>query len=184
MRCTARTPISTVAEPAIICCIGAIGFVCWAIAVGPDLNFDFLNYHLYVGMHLSGDSLGKDFFPALGSSYLAPYAYWPMAAMVVAKWPAMTIGGVMGAIHSSAVIATWYLAKQLLPDDSRAGLVLRFCAAAIGVMCPLVLTEVGTSFIDITSAVPCVAGAALLLKALSADRERLLFTMLAGAGFG
>src|SRR5512140_3540948 len=84
-------------EPVAIVAIGMLGFVAWALYAGPDLNWDFLNYHLYLGLHASGDALGRDFFPAGGSSYLAPYAYWPIAKLISLKWPAMMVGAAMAA---------------------------------------------------------------------------------------
>ena len=57
-------------------------------------------------------------------------------------------------------------------------------SSLIAVACPLVLTEVGTSFIDITSAIPVVLGIALLLKALDARGSRNPGFMLSGLCLG
>ena len=174
----------TALEPIVIFFIGALGFVAWTLHAGRDLNWDFLNYHLYLGMHAGGDGLDRNFFPAGGSSYLNPYAYWPLGMMIAAKWPAMVIGGVLAFIQSLAVPATWYLAKQLFPDASRKALTLRVAATAIGVVCPLVLTEVGTSFIDLNTAIPVVLGAALMLKAFTTSSYRTLLFVIAGMCLG
>jgi hypothetical protein len=163
---------------------GLLGCIGWAIHIGPDANWDFLNYHLYLGLHANGDRLGKDYFPAGGAGYLAPYAYWPLAQMIAAKWPGVLVGSIMGGIHSLAVIATWYLSLQLFPQRSRKETVLRLSATAIGVICPIVLIEVGSSFIDLSTAVPVVLGVAWLLRALRIDQSRLLFVALAGLSLG
>jgi hypothetical protein len=171
-------------EPIGILAAGMLSFIGWTLYIGRDLNWDFLNYHLYLGLNAAGQRLATDFFPASSSSYLTPYAYWPLATMVAAGWPAMAVGSVMAGIHSLAVIATWYVAKQLFPDESRKALLCRSAATMLGVISPLVLTEVGSSFIDITSAIPGVFGIALFLKALGSERHRALFFVMAGVGFG
>ncbi|MBK8742731.1 MAG: hypothetical protein IPM02_26045 [Betaproteobacteria bacterium] len=125
-------PISSVArEPLTVLVLGALCFIAWALHAGPDMNWDFLNYHLYAGLHASGDALSRDFFPADSQSYFTPYGYWPMAAMIAAKWPAMMVGGTMAAIHSLAVLGTWYLSKQLFPDGSSKSLALRTIATVL-----------------------------------------------------
>ncbi len=164
--------------------LGALGFIAWTLYAGPDLNWDLLNYHLYVGLHASGDTLATDFFPASSQSYLAPYGYWPLAKMVAAKWPAMVVGSVLAAIHSLAAIVTWFLSKQLFPGASGRAVMLRAAATVIAVACPLVLTAVGTSFIDLTAGVPTVLGVALLLNALASNQSRTLTVALAGLCFG
>lgn len=171
-------------EPIVVFAIGMLGFIGWALYIGRDLNWDFLNYHLYLGLNAGGERLATDFFPASSSSYLTPYAYWPLAKMITAKWPAMVVGATMAGIHSLAVIATWCVAKQLFPDESRKAFLCRAVATMLGVISPLVLTEVGSSFIDITSAIPGVFGIALLLKALGAERHRVLVFVMAGMCFG
>lgn len=171
-------------EPFVVFGLGMLGFISWTLYAGPDLNWDLLNYHIYAGLHASGDAIGKDVFGAGGTSYLAPYGYWPLAKMVAGKWPAMVVGSVLAAIHSLAVIVTWYLSKQLFPGDSPNAITLRVAATAVGVTCPLVLTEVGTSFIDITSAIPVVLGIALLMKALCSGRYRTRIFIFSGLCFG
>ncbi len=164
--------------------VGLLSFMAWTLFAGPDLNFDFLNYHLYAGQHVSGDTLARDFFPAGASSYLAPYAHWPIGFMVAARWPGMLVGAGLGALHSLAFVASWYLARQLFTTNAIRDVALRWTAAFVAVICPLVLTEVGTSFVDITTAIPCVFGVAILLEALGAARYRLALTVSAGILFG
>jgi len=171
-------------EPAAILIAGALGCIGWTLYAGPDLNWDLLHYHLYVGLHASGDTLATDYFPAGSTSYLAPYAYWPLATMVAAKWPAMLVGLVMVTMHSLAVLTTWYLAKQLFPGASREDILLRLAATCVAAVCALVLTEIGTSFADITAAIPAVLGVALWLKALAASRLRGRAFALSGLCFG
>src|SRR5512132_1105343 len=102
-------------EPIVVLVLGALGFVGWTLLSGPDINWDFLNYHLYAGLNAGGGRLDKDFAPAAGMSYFVPYGHWPIATMIAAKWPAMAVGSVMAVLHSLAVAATWFLAKQLFP---------------------------------------------------------------------
>lgn len=171
-------------EPISVFLVGMLGFIGWSLYIGRDLNWDFLNYHLYLGLNAGGDRLATDFFPASSSSYLTPYAYWPLARMIAAQWPAMMVGATMAAIHSLSFIATWYVAKQLFPDESRKALLCRVSAAILGVVSSLVLTEVGSSFIDITSAIPAVVGIALLVKAVGTERNQTMPLVIAGMCFG
>ena len=171
-------------EPLAVLIIGIAAFVAFSMYIGPDLNWDFLNYHLYIGMHASGDSMASSFYPAGGMSYVTPYAYWPLGLMVAAKWPAMLVGGSLAAIGALAVIVTWYLAKQLFPGRTATATRLRAVATILGIASPLVLTEVGTSFIDLTTAVPCVLGLALLLRALNSGSTASKILGLSGLCFG
>jgi hypothetical protein len=171
-------------EPCAFVLLGLITFVAWALYAGPDLNWDLLNYHLYLGIHANGDAIGTDFYAAGPTAYLAPYAYWPLAKMVVAKWPAVVVGSMLAAIHSLVVIASWYCARQLIQGNTAADIGLRLFAVLTAVACPLVMTEIGTSFIDITAAIPVIFGIGLLLSGLSEEPLRRRRFVAAGMCFG
>lgn len=171
-------------EPIAVFFLGLTGFVAWSLYAGRDLNWDFLNYHLYLGQTANGARLHQDFFPASIQSYLSPYAYWPMAAMISAKWPASVVGAILGALHSLVVVATWHLARQLFPDLTRRAAAGRLLSTIIGVLCPLVLTQVGNSFADLTTAIPVILGLGLLLRGLRIDEHRLVVFAVSGMLLG
>jgi hypothetical protein len=169
-------------EFACVAIASMLGFVAWALYAGPDLNWDFLHYHLYAGLHASGDALSRDFFAAGGQTYFTPYGYWPMSAMIAGQWPAKLVGAGMALIHSAAAMATWFLACQLFPDPGSR--TLRLVATFLGVANPLVLTQVGTSYLDLTVAIPFVLGLAFMLRASREVQTAATSLGLAGLSFG
>jgi hypothetical protein len=171
-------------EPIAWYVVGTVAFVCLALLFGPDLNWDFLNYHLYAGLNASGKRLSSDFFAAGGQGYLVPYGYWPIAAMVMAGWPAKAVASLTAALQATTVAAAWWVSRGIFPEPGLRGVVLRFSCVTAAFAGPLVLAEVGSSFIDISSACPAVIGVALLLKASIEPTRSWRWLFLAGLAFG
>ena len=171
-------------EGLMVAGIAAALAVLWILKLGPDINADFLSYHLYIGLHAGGDTLSTDYFPAGASSYLLPYAQWPLSAMIAADWPPRVIGAMLSILHSTAAIATWLVALQLFPGRSRVDTASRIVATVLGAMSPLVLTGVGSSHVDLLTAIPVVVGLALVLKSMASERHRSGWMLAGGLFFG
>lgn len=125
--------------------------ILWTLAVGKDVNFDQLNYHFYLGFSFFHDRLQQDFMPASGQSYLNPVAYVPFYWMIAHDWPSMLIASVLAAFHSLNIIVCYFIARTLVPQESPNATPIAFLSAALSLLSPIFLTEVGTSFADVTT---------------------------------
>jgi hypothetical protein len=86
---------------------------------------------------------------------------------------------IMGAVHGLALWLIYFLSRAVLPNAATA------CAVAASILIaafgPMTLSEVGTSFSDILTALPILAGFTLIL---SAGRQEPLRYILAGLLLG
>ncbi len=154
-----------------------------AVLLGKDLNWDFLNYHLYAGLAASGARIGADVLPASIQSYLVPYAYVPIYWMTAWAWPSWVVCAVLGALHGINLVLVLAIARLLpLPEDPKLRRFALFMAVALAAVTPIFVLELGTSFIDISTSVPVLAGVLLFLLAVPALRPTMLG--LAGALIG
>jgi hypothetical protein len=154
-----------------------------AVLLGKDLNWDFLNYHLYAGLAASGARIGADVLPASIQSYLVPYAYVPIYWMTAWAWPSWLVCAVLGALHGINLVLVLAIARLLpLPEDPKLRRFALLMAVALAAVTPIFILELGTSFIDISTSVPVLAGVLLFLLAVPALRPTTLG--LAGALIG
>ncbi len=154
-----------------------------AVLLGKDLNWDFLNYHLYAGFAASGARIGADVLPASIQSYLVPYAYVPIYWMTAWAWPSWVVCAVLGALHGINLVLVLAIARLLpLPEDYKLRRFALFMAVALAAVTPIFVLELGTSFIDISTSIPVLAGVLLFL--LAVPEMRLGTLALAGALIG
>jgi hypothetical protein len=152
--------------------------------LGKELAWDTLNYHLYAGFSAVHDRFTQDYFAAGPQAYFNPYAYVPFYAMVKAGMPALLVGSVLALAHSSVLWLTFELGVCAAPsDDSRTRLTVGVLAAAMALMNPILLQQIGSSFADITTAIPVLAGWLLLVRAVRTPRPLLVLAagLLLGA---
>jgi len=135
--------------------------------LGKDMAWDSLNYHLYAGFSAIHDRFSHDYFAAGPQSYIEPYAYAPFYLMVRAGLPALVIGSILAAVHSIVLWLTFELALLVSPAaDIRARALFGVCAVAMALINPILLQQIGTSFADITTTLPVLAGWVLLASAM------------------
>ena len=165
----------------------SVACLIWSWAAGKDLNWDQLNYHFYSAYHYLDDRLEQDFMGASIQGYLNPLGYVPFYLMVRANWPSLLIGSVLALIHSTCLWLIYGISRELIPADTRFRTALIAAAVALAFLAPIYLIEVGSTFIDVTTTVPVLAGILLLLIC---DRSRhggwlvLLAGLLMGATSG
>lgn len=143
--------------------------VVWCFVAGKDLNYDFINYHLY-GPHLLLEGrFDRDYFGGGLAGYLNPLVHVPMYLMIRAGWHSLVIGGVLATVHSLNLLLAWQICDRLLPASqlSRRGYLL--CGVFLAFSAPLFLAELGTSFADALTSIPVLAGLLLLLDEYSKD---------------
>ena len=80
---------------------------------------------------------------------------------------------IMGAVHGLNLALIWWLSRLLLGNAANRWTVA--AAVVLAAFGPMTLSEVGTSFSDILTALPVIAGIGLLLLAEEAHRARNIF---------
>jgi hypothetical protein len=135
-------------------------------ALGKDLPFDALNYHLYAGMSALNDRSAQDYFAAGPQSYFNPYAYVPFYLMVRAGMSSIEISSVLAVVHSVILWLTFELAVSLCPSEHRpTRMKLGVCAVILTSANPILIQQLGSSFADITTAILVLGGWLLLVRA-------------------
>ena len=122
------------------------------LALGKDVHWDAVNYHLYLGYAALNDRFGVDFFAAGTPSYINPYAYVPLYLMDRAGVPALVIAIALASIHAAILWLTYELAlvAGIAGEQSqpRAFAVLALVFAAFN---PVLLLGLGSTMVDIST---------------------------------
>jgi len=146
----------------------ALAGALYALHAGEDVNWDWQNYHDYAGFALLHGRFDLDVAPGGFQSYLNPLIYllpYVVRHGLGAPW----WGIVLGALHGLNLALIFWTARNLLgragnPTGPLAAMII----AAFG---PMTLSEVGTSFADILTAMPIIAGVALMFADDEAQGE-------------
>src|SRR4029079_17510614 len=90
---------------------------------------------------------------------------------------------IIGAVHGLNLLLIYFLVRVLLREMATASaIVAAILIAAVG---PMTLSEVGTSFSDILTALPILAGCVLILSTDGSHQGRtILAGLLIGAAVG
>lgn len=166
----------------------SMGFaIGWTVSLGKDVHWDALNYHLYLGFSALNDRFTQDFFPAGPPSYLNPYAYVPLHLMNEAGWSALGTATALAAWHSLALWLTYEIA--LAAGIARRGSSLHafaLLAVLLAAINPVLLQGLGSTMIDLSVAVPVLAGWLALTRCVRDGSPRLatIAGLLCGLGAG
>jgi hypothetical protein len=149
---------------------------------GQDANWDWQNYHEYNVWAVLNGRYDTDALPAGFQTYFNPAVYFPVYVLrhlLPSPYGFMIIG----AVHGLNLALVYWLTRVLLRNAATFGAVAAsILIAAFG---PMTLSEVGTSFSDILTALPILAGFILILSADGSHRLRyLLAGLLLGAAVG
>lgn len=150
--------------------------------IGEDVNWDWLNYHEYNVWAVINDRYGIDALPAGFQTYFNPVVYFPvyyLRHLLPLPYGMMIIG----AVHGLNLLLIYFLVRVLLREAATASAIgASILIAAVG---PMTLSEVGTSFSDILTALPILAGCVLILSADGSHHGRyVLAGLLIGAAVG
>jgi hypothetical protein len=141
----------------------------WCLVAGKDLNFDFFNYHLY-GPHLLLEGrFDRDYFGGGLAGYLNPLVHVPLYLMVRSEWQSLAIAGVLTFVHSLNLLLAWHLCDRLLPASQPSRRWYLFCGVLLAFLSPMFLVELGSSFAEVLTSIPVLAGLLLLLDEYSKD---------------
>ena len=137
-----------------------------AASVGTDADWDLRNYHLYNGFALLHGRIGLDIAPAQLQTYLAPTQDVINAALLmVLNHHPVVHSAVLALPQGLAWFLTWYLARQLLGPNVRAGGWIAACVTAIGATGSAGISTLSLAMSDMTGA-GCLIGAVVALVAL------------------
>ena len=143
-------------------------YMLWCVGLayggGRDLNWDALNYHLYVPSLLHRP-LDQDFMGASVQSYLNPVSLLPFYGMVSAGWSALVVMLVLALIHSLNLVLLHIITGALLPRELPGRWAWCVAGALLGGSAALFWIELGTSFNDVICSLPVLAALACYAKA-------------------
>jgi hypothetical protein len=150
--------------------------------VGEDVNWDWQNYHEYNVWAVINDRYGIDALPPGFQTYFNPTIYFPvyyLRHLLPLPYGLMIIG----AVHGLNLLLIYFLVRVLLREAATASAIgASILIAAVG---PMTLSEVGTSFSDILTALPILAGCVLILSADGSHHGRyVLAGLVIGAAVG
>jgi hypothetical protein len=149
--------------------------------VGEDVNWDWLNYHEYNVWAVINDRYGIDALPPGFQTYFNPTVYFPvyyLRHLLPLPYGLMIIG----AVHGLNLLLIYFLVRVVLRETATASAIgAAILVAAVG---PMTLSEVGTSFSDILTALPILAGCILILSAEGRQGRYVLAGLLIGAAVG
>ena len=149
---------------------------------GEDINWDWQNYHEYGAFALVNGRFGEDVAPGGIQSFLNPLAYLPAYLLrhhVGAPFWAM----ILGAIHGLNLALIYWLARSILGSAGNGWTIT--ASVVIAAFGPMTLSEVGTSFADVLTAMPVIAGLGLILTANAEHRtHHVVAGILIGAAVG
>ncbi len=137
--------------------------------LGKDIAWDTVNYHLYAGFSAVNDRFAQDYFAAGPPAYFIPYAYVPFYVLVRAGFTPLEITSALAVLHSVILWLTFELAVCVCPsDERRARMTYGICAVTVAFLNPILMQQIGSSYADITTTVPVLAGWLLLAHAVRA----------------
>ena len=139
----------------------------WTLALGKDVHWDALNYHLYLGFSALHDRFAQDFFAAGPPSYLNPFAYVPLYLMTSAQWPALAIAVTFAAFHALILWLTFEIALVAgIRDEAMALPGFAALAVLLAAINPILLQGLGSTLTDLSTGVFVVAGWLAIARAV------------------
>lgn len=135
--------------------------------IGKDMEWDTLHYHLYAGFSALHDRFGLDYFAAGEQSYLNPYIYLPFYLLATSGLTALAAATILALIQSAILWLTYELAIAVAPPERPyTRVAVGVCAVILAFANPVLISQFGSSFADITTAELVLAGCLLLMNAV------------------
>src|SRR3979490_498190 len=154
----------------------------YAWFAGEDINWDWRNYHEYSAFALINGRFDQDVAPAGIQTFLNPLAYLP-AYLLRHHAGAPFWGMMLGSIHGLNLALIYWFSRLVL-SGAASGWTLA-ASVVIAAFGPMTLSEVGTSFADILTALPVIGGLGLVLSGNAQHRGRYVIAgLLLGAAVG
>ncbi|MBX9711072.1 MAG: hypothetical protein K2X60_08565, partial [Xanthobacteraceae bacterium] len=155
---------------AVIVCPMIAGAI-YTLIAGEDVNWDWQNYHEYNVWAVLKGHYDIDVQPAGFQTYFNPLVYFPVYWLRHALAAPYGLA-VIGAVHGLNLSLIYYFSRVILGHSTSA---LTLAASVlIALVGPMTISEVGTSFSDILTALPIIAGFLLIVSEDGAKRPRIL----------
>jgi hypothetical protein len=179
---TAPAALHRLASWALIIAAGiAIGLL-----LGKDVSWDQRHFHYYLGFSALNDRFGLDFYPASVQSYVVPWAFVPFYVLASSGVPDQLIVALLSVVPALGLCVIWEIGGRTVGavTGQRFHSIGAWLSVAIAGSSPIVLGQIGNTFIDGPTATFVIAGFALLLHAVSSPRPDLRLVALAAAAMG
>ena len=168
-------------EWATVATVALLASAAGSVALGPDANFDLLNYHFYDGFALLEGRLDRDLAPAGPATYFNPLLD-ALHYVAIRRLSPKAFAALFGAIQGTNVLLVWAVARALLGPR---GLWLAPLAALLGATGQNAVSLLGTTFGDNTVSIPALAAVLAVVGVERPGRARLAVAgALGGAAIG
>jgi len=172
-----QAPASSGAVVALV--VSMLACIAWSALEGPSWSWDRAHYHEYAGHQWVNELLGRGFLPGGPQTFLNPLAFVPRHLLFMAGWSELAIASAVAAFQALGVWLVWLIARDRMP-----GHVGPAFAAALALLTPVFVSQLGTSYIDATTGVAVLAGVFACRRAGDANRATLAWAALGGLAMG
>jgi hypothetical protein len=148
--------------------LSLVASIAWTIVCGQDMNFDLITYHYYLGYSAFISRFQLDFLAASVYGYQSPLPFVTLYWLDRIGMPSLFIAMLHAAFHALNLVLLYLLTELLVrrigaaPERAK---VIGFWL--LGAIAPIYWTLVGTSFADLLTSVPVLAGLWLVARAIS-----------------
>jgi hypothetical protein len=168
-------------EWATVATVAALASAAGSVGLGPDANFDLLNYHLYDGFALLAGRLDRDLAPAGPATYFNPLLD-ALHYVGIRHLSPKAFATLLGALQGTNVLLVWAVARSLLGPR---GLWLAPLAALLGATGQNAVSLLGTTFGDNTVSILALVAVLAVVGAECPGRAWLAIAgALGGAAVG
>src|SRR5262245_17141676 len=134
---------------------------------GQDLNYDLVTYHYYLGYSAFAERLSLDFLPASFQGYQPPWPYVLLYLLDSAGVPPIVNASLHASVHALNLVLLFLLAESLVGTIRTVrDRVMVVVLWLLGAVAPIYWYLVGTSFADLLTSVPVLAGLCLVARTL------------------
>jgi hypothetical protein len=151
----------------------------WCVLDGPSWSWDRAHYHDYAGHAWLAARFGEGLLPGGSQAFLNPLGYVPRALLAEAGWGEFAIAVATAAFQGLASWAVWLIARDRMPGADG-----HLPAAMMAFLTPLYLSQLGSSYLDVTSGVFVLLAVWACRRGADERRAALAFVALGGAAMG
>lgn len=152
---------------------------------GQDLNFDLQVYHYYLGYSAFVDRFAMDYLAASFQGYQSPVPYMLLYWLDSVGTPPFINASIHAVIHALNLVLLFLLAQSLVGTNATSRHRVTIVAFwLLGAVAPIYWHLVGTSYADLLTSVPVLAGLLLTARATSGTAPlptRALWVIAVGA---
>ena len=159
--------------------LSVLASVGWCVLDGPSWSWDRAHYHDYAGHAWLAERFGEGLLPGGKQGFLNPLGYVPRALLAEAGWSELAIAVVTAAFQGLAAWAVWLIARDRMPRPDG-----HLPAAMLAFLTPLYLSQLGSSYLDVTSGVFVLLAVWACRRGADERGAALAFVAVGGAAMG